>query len=70
VPKYPFTDNVNWLKWVSAKKDSEGMKIFAQDIPIDRYPVKPSLNRVIDPLWQQAKDLGIVTVEEERIIWE
>jgi succinate dehydrogenase/fumarate reductase flavoprotein subunit len=67
---YPFTDNVNWLKWVSAKKDSEGMKIFAQDIPIDRYPVKPSRNRVIDPLWQQAKDLGIVTVEEERIIWE
>ena len=67
---YPYRDNENWLKWVSVKEESSEMKVFTQDIPIDRYPIKPPRDRVLDSLWQRATELGIATINEERVVWE
>lgn len=66
---YPFQDNSNWLKWVSVKKESDKMTVIAQDIPIHKYPVKPPRDKTLDPIWQRAKELGIVSIKEGRIAW-
>jgi succinate dehydrogenase/fumarate reductase flavoprotein subunit len=39
---YPETDNQNWLKWIIAKDVNGQMTISTQDVPIDRYPIKPA----------------------------
>ena len=67
---YPYRDNVNWLKWISVKRENGEMKVLANDIPFDRYPVKPHRDRVIDPVWQRAQELGVISIKEERIAWE
>ena len=38
---YPQRDDTNWLKWVIAKKEDSGVKVWAESIPFDRYPLKP-----------------------------
>ncbi len=30
---FPMTDNVNWLKWVLLKRDGDGVKTWAEDVP-------------------------------------
>jgi len=67
---YPYSDNINWLKWVSVKKGDGKMEVLTQDIPIDSYPVKPPREKVLDPVWQAAKNAGKINVKEGRIAWE
>lgn len=38
---YPARDNDNWLKWVIAKKMGDGVKVWAEPIPFDEYPLRP-----------------------------
>ncbi len=38
---YPQMDNKNWLKWVIVQKGENGMEISTEDVPIDKWPVKP-----------------------------
>ena len=66
---YPYRDNVDWLKWVLVRTENEGMKVFTQDIPINRYPVKPTKDRVLDPVWQRAQELGMISIKEEHVVW-
>lgn len=66
---YPYTDNVNWLKWASVKEENGGMKVFTQDLPIDRYPVKPPRQKVLHPVWQAAKDAGKINIQGEQVVW-
>lgn len=44
---FPYTDNVNWLKWVMVCKGEDGVKVWAQDFPTPY--VKPPL-KVYPPL--------------------
>ena len=67
---HPYQDNINWLKWVSVKNENGKMKVFAQDIPIDRYPVKPPKEILLEPLWQRAEELGMITIKEGHVVWE
>jgi len=30
---YPYTDNINWLKWIMVKKEKEEMKVWAEEFP-------------------------------------
>ena len=66
---YPYRDNNNWLKWIGVKKIDNKMKVIMQDIPIERYPLKPPEGVSLDPRWQQAQEAGIVKIEQGRIIW-
>ncbi len=38
---YPERDDAEWLKWVVLKDDGGEMKVWTEDVPIDRYPLKP-----------------------------
>jgi succinate dehydrogenase/fumarate reductase flavoprotein subunit len=38
---YPEMDNKNWLKWIIIKKENEKMKLYVENIPIEKYPYKP-----------------------------
>ena len=39
---FPLMDNENWLKWIIVKKGEDGeMVLSTEDVPIDKYEVKP-----------------------------
>ena len=38
---YPETDNENWLKWIIVKNDNGEMAFSTENVPIDKWPVKP-----------------------------
>ena len=40
---YPERDDANWLKWVIARREDDGMKVWAEPIPFEEYPLKPRL---------------------------
>ncbi len=39
---YPDTDNENWLKWIIVKKQGDNMVLSTEDVPWEKWPVKPS----------------------------
>ncbi|MBI4186688.1 MAG: FAD-binding protein [Chloroflexi bacterium] len=40
---YPERDDAHWLKWVVAKREDDGIKVWAEPIPYEEYPLKPKL---------------------------
>ncbi len=61
---------MNWLKWVSVVKGrGNEMKVLTKDLPFDMYPVKPPMETVLEPVWQRAEELGIITLREGRVVW-
>lgn len=38
---YPETDNDNWLKWIIVKKQGDAMTLSTEDVPWQKWPVKP-----------------------------
>jgi succinate dehydrogenase/fumarate reductase flavoprotein subunit len=38
---YPETDNENWLKWIIVKKQGDEMTFTTEDVPYEKWPVKP-----------------------------
>ncbi|MCQ2529817.1 MAG: FAD-binding protein [Lachnospiraceae bacterium] len=38
---FPLMDNENWLKWIIVKNVDGEMTLTTEDVPIDKYPVKP-----------------------------
>jgi succinate dehydrogenase/fumarate reductase flavoprotein subunit len=39
---YPYTDNINWLKWTMLKQENGKMRLWTEDIPVERYKAKPN----------------------------
>ena len=67
---YPFTDNVNWLKWIMVCKEGNKQKWWTEDIPIESYPLAPKREVELAYLWRVPRDLGIVSIQDGRIQWE
>jgi hypothetical protein len=67
---YPFTDNVNWLKWIMVRNENDKQKWWTEDIPMESYPVTPKREVELAYLWRVARDLGIVSIEDGRVRWE
>jgi succinate dehydrogenase/fumarate reductase flavoprotein subunit len=41
---YATPDNTNWLKWIVVQKGKDGEMVFStEDIPFERYPLKPGV---------------------------
>ncbi|NLO48538.1 MAG: FAD-binding protein [Clostridiales bacterium] len=40
---YPETDNKNWLKWIIVKKQGDNMILTTEDVPYEKWAVKPDL---------------------------
>jgi succinate dehydrogenase/fumarate reductase flavoprotein subunit len=67
---YPYVDNVNWLKRICVKREGSEMRIWAENLPIDRYPVRPKQGRYLHPCLEMAKRRGIVTgVGDRGVAW-
>ncbi|MBI4187550.1 MAG: FAD-binding protein [Chloroflexi bacterium] len=56
---YPYTDNVSWLKWTLLGQENGKMKLWTEDIPIDRYQVKPRLEKYLCPIFEVAARRGV-----------
>ena len=39
---YPEMDNENWLKWIIVKKQGDAMTLSTEDVPYEKWPVKPN----------------------------
>ncbi len=62
---FPEQDNINWLKYVHLKDENGNMKLWTEDIPIDRYKLKPQKVKFLHPFWQRVKELGYKNKVEE-----
>jgi succinate dehydrogenase/fumarate reductase flavoprotein subunit len=49
---YPETDNINWLKWITMKREGKGLIIKADPIPIETYSLKPKREKIIHPIFK------------------
>ena len=55
---YPYTDNVNWLKWITLKQKDGKMDLGTQDI--SAHPeVKRSMGKFLYPTFEVARKRGI-----------
>jgi hypothetical protein len=57
---HPYIDNDNWLKWVILSNESGSMKIWAEDLPIDRYAIKPVPGKRLHQVFEGANRRGII----------
>jgi len=39
--EYPYRDDRRWLRWILLKRDGEGVKLWTEPVPFERYPFKP-----------------------------
>jgi succinate dehydrogenase/fumarate reductase flavoprotein subunit len=39
---YPERDDAEWLKWVNAEPDGDGMRIWTEDVPVADYKFQPT----------------------------
>ncbi|MDP2718378.1 MAG: FAD-binding protein [Dehalococcoidia bacterium] len=62
---YRDMDNVNWLKYIFLKNEKGRMKTWAEDVPIDKYKLKPKREKVLHPFWKIVDGLGYKNTVEE-----
>lgn len=66
---YPYIDNIDWLKWVTVRKEGEGVNIGAVEVPLERYKLKPRKEKDLHPIWQAAEKQGVIHIEGGRVKW-
>lgn len=47
--EYPYRDDIEWLKWIIARRDGEDSSLRFEPLDIDRYPAKPARRERIAP---------------------
>ncbi|MBI4185926.1 MAG: FAD-binding protein [Chloroflexi bacterium] len=57
---YPYTDNINWLKWLLLKEEpgTGTMKLWTENIPLEKYKFRPKREKFLHPFWARAEELG------------
>ena len=66
---YPLEDNLHWLKFVRARRRGEGMELFTEDVPIEKYPIAVDRKNETAYLWRMGIDAGVVRLEGGEIKW-
>ena len=56
---FPYTDNVDWMKWSMVKQDTGTMKLWTEDIPVDTYQHKPRREKYLCPMFAAATKRGV-----------
>ena len=55
---YPFTDNINWLKWITLKQKDGTMVLGTQNISV--HPkIGPNMGKFLYPIFEVARKRGI-----------
>ena len=50
---YPYTDNINWLKWIRLKNENGNMRLWADDIEFKK--LAPKREKYLHPVFEGAK---------------
>jgi succinate dehydrogenase/fumarate reductase flavoprotein subunit len=66
---YPYTDNLDWLKWIKVKKEDNQMSFSTEEIPIEQYPIKVEKKKILHHLWKIAEEQKIIKIEEGKVKW-
>ncbi len=56
---FPFIDNINWLKWIIVNRRDGVINISTEDVPIERYRLKPQRNLILHPIFDAANRRGV-----------
>ena len=56
---FPYTDNVDWLKWSMLKREDGKIKLWTEEIPVDRYEFKPKREKYLCPMFAAATKRGV-----------
>lgn len=62
---YRELDNINWLKYINLKQENGKMKVWAEDVPIEKYKLKPKRQKFLHPFWRKVQELGYLKSSEE-----
>lgn len=55
---FPYTDNINWLKWTELKQDNGKIRIWTRDITLDPK-FRPKPEKYLYPIFKVARNRGI-----------
>jgi len=56
---FPYTDNVDWLKWTRLKRRENKMTLWTEDVPVERYKLKPKREKFLHKVFEVAKKRGV-----------
>jgi succinate dehydrogenase/fumarate reductase flavoprotein subunit len=56
---FPYTDNVDWLKWSMLKQDDGKIKLWTEEIGADHYQYKPKREKYLCPMFAAATKRGV-----------
>lgn len=54
---YPYTDNINWLKWTALKQEKGEIKLWVEEVPKGRF--QPKKEKYLYPVFEVATRRGI-----------
>ena len=67
---FPYTDNKNWLKWVSIRDTNGKMGVETHEIPIEQYRIRPvQREKYLSPVWKALQDMGRTRMEGGGMRW-
>lgn len=52
---FPYVDNENWLKWTCLQQQAGEMHLYTEDLPLERYLLKPQRTKFMHPLFEIAQ---------------
>jgi fumarate reductase (CoM/CoB) subunit A len=56
---YPHTDNINWLRTILLKQENVQMKLWTEEIPAEKFKVKPKRDKYLYPVFAVAEKRGV-----------
>lgn len=56
---YPYVDNINWLKWTWLKQEAGKMRLWTENLAIDKCRLKPERKEYLHPVFEVARKRGI-----------
>ena len=51
---YPYTDNIDWLKNTVLKQENGKLKLWTEDIPVEKYEVEPKREKYLHKVFEVA----------------
>jgi hypothetical protein len=47
----------------------EEIKVSTEDVPLEKYRLRPEQPRRLHPMWQVAEGLGAIRIEKGEAVW-
>lgn len=56
---FPYTDNIEWLRWTMIKEEDGKTRVWSEGIPVDQYRYKPRREKYLCPIFEAAGRRGV-----------